>query len=212
MVDKLEIIRLRKHGFTQEAIAKHLGCHRTTVFRTLREFNVAKPAISAEERLNAKLKKNAATGCWEYQGGDGNRGYGQIRINGIKYRAHRVAYSLFVGEIPEGMNVCHKCDNPSCCNPDHLFVGDAAANVADKVRKGRQARGAGLPQTKASPDVLHKCLELKLSGMSNRQIAVVLGLHRTTVENWLKEFGDRSKYVAFLLTRKNLQKEETEDV
>jgi hypothetical protein len=48
---------------------------------------------------------------------------------------------MFVGDIPDGMNVCHHCDNPSCCNPEHLFLGTTFDNVSDKVRKGRQAKG-----------------------------------------------------------------------
>lgn len=62
-------------------------------------------------------------------------------IDGKSLRAHRYAYELLVGEVPSELNVLHHCDNPSCVNPRHLFVGSHADNHADKVSKGRQARG-----------------------------------------------------------------------
>lgn len=79
--------------------------------------------------------------CWIWEKMVTKKGYGTVTYHQKHMRAHRVAYILFRGEIPEGMLVCHKCDNPSCCNPSHLFLGTNADNMKDRDRKKRQCRG-----------------------------------------------------------------------
>jgi len=80
-------------------------------------------------------------GCLEWQGYRETFGYGQIRINGKLYKAHRYAFELAYGPIPEGLVICHRCDNPPCCNPEHLFLGTHADNIADRCAKGRTRTG-----------------------------------------------------------------------
>jgi hypothetical protein len=85
------------------------------------------------------VKKTPGDGCWEWQAARKGPGYGTFRKTkgGPPFNAHRVAYELANGPIPPGMHVCHRCDNPPCCNPAHLFVGTAVDNARDRVAKGR---------------------------------------------------------------------------
>ena len=89
----------------------------------------------------SRVEKGAA--CWEWQRGCDGDGYGAMKVSGRQWGAHRLAWTLTHGPIPEGMFVCHTCDNPPCCNPGHLFLASSAGNVADRVQKDRSARQRG---------------------------------------------------------------------
>jgi hypothetical protein len=79
--------------------------------------------------------------CWEWQGCRHHTGYGVIQYKNKQHRTHRLMYQLFVEEVPNGLLVCHKCDNPPCCNPRHLFVGSYRDNLMDAFKKGRIKTG-----------------------------------------------------------------------
>lgn len=94
----------------------------------------------AAERVARRLVP-AENGCLEFSGARDNRGYGQIGIAHVRYRAHRVAWEGVYGPIPDGLCVLHRCDNPPCCNVAHLFLGTKADNNADMAAKGRARNG-----------------------------------------------------------------------
>jgi hypothetical protein len=79
--------------------------------------------------------------CWVWPYATRGKGYGAVSLNGVDGYAHRFAWTLTNGEIPAGLSVLHRCDNPPCGNPDHLFLGTLADNNRDMVSKGRQASG-----------------------------------------------------------------------
>jgi hypothetical protein len=84
--------------------------------------------------------KIAPTGCWEWQGAMAPHNYGQFGFQGKVVRSSRWSYEYFKGKIPDGMFACHKCDNPPCVNPDHLFIGTMKDNMRDASRKKRLGR------------------------------------------------------------------------
>lgn len=89
------------------------------------------------ERLERYLVR-MPSGCIEWSASRFAQGYGQIKIDGKNRKTHRVAWELVNGPIPDGLMVCHRCDNPPCCNLDHLFLGTAADNTHDMQAKGRR--------------------------------------------------------------------------
>lgn len=93
--------------------------------------------FTLKEQLELRGKRDPETGCLNYRGWINTNGYGRIRIGKKSCGAHRVAYEVFIGPIPEGMLVCHKCDNRRCIEPTHLFLGTHADNTQDMLQKGR---------------------------------------------------------------------------
>lgn len=110
---------------------------------------MARRIVPLLDRLMRHIEPEPNTGCWLWTGAAVRTGYGVIALGrsaeGIDV-AHRVAWRLFRGDIPPGIDVLHKCDVPACCNPDHLFLGDDQANREDMARKGRGRKSlSGLP-------------------------------------------------------------------
>jgi len=97
-----------------------------------------RPSSDERKRFLAKVKI-VQSGCHEWQSAKNWQGYGKLFFRGTNsYPAHRASYALFIGDIPEKSNVLHKCDNKPCVNPNHLFLGSIADNIADMDKKGRR--------------------------------------------------------------------------
>jgi hypothetical protein len=127
--------------------------------------------VPLEERFKAKLApKDPVTGCIEWVG----KGEGQVR-------AHRLAYELKHGPIPPGMKVCHTCDNPPCCNPDHLCLGTQADNIADRDAKGRQAKGENNGFSKLTEADVTEIRRRLANSEVQRKIAKDFGITPTAV-------------------------------
>ena len=134
-------------------------------------------------------------GCWLWTGSLSKSGYGHFTVAGRHTRrAHRVSYAAFKGEIPEGMLVCHRCDTPSCINPDHLFLGTPKENICDAARKGRlkpppssgrlqPGRGNSPIANKLTPDDVRVIRALKGCGLTMTEIGRRFGVSRTAISS-----------------------------
>lgn len=104
------------------------------------------------ERFLSRVPVGDNYQCWEWTGRRNEDGYGMFDFQNTGGYAHRYMWKLHNGEIPDGLVVCHKCDNPPCCNPSHLFLGTVQDNISDRDRKGRTAKHRGVDNGRAVLD------------------------------------------------------------
>jgi DNA-binding XRE family transcriptional regulator len=128
--------------------------------------------------------------CWPWAGGRNKNNYGTLKRKGKNYLAHRIAYTLTYGAIPEDKpHICHACDNPPCVNPRHLWAGTNLDNVKDKIKKGRGAKtysnnGENHWKTKLTATLVREMRDLYNKGNLNAPaIAKIYGINRTTCYN-----------------------------
>ena len=150
------------------------------------------------ERFWSKVDSSAGPdACHPFIGCRNQEGYGGVLVDGISRKAHRIAWELAIGPIPDGLLVLHHCDNPPCCNVRHLWLGTDADNNADMMRKGRNRqqsgdrngsrlhperlrRGANHPKTRLTDEQVREIRALK-DRVSQESVAMIYEIDQTTV-------------------------------
>ena len=175
-----------------------------------------------QDRFWRKVACGRKKDCWLWKLGCTKAGYGQLQIRAVASRpllAHRVAWELTNGAIPDGLHILHRCDNPRCCNPHHLFLGTQRDNNRDRDKKGRVAsgdqngartrpdrnpfvrnRGSGMsgekhPQAKLSDKDVAALLAEKKSGISNAALARKYEISQTHVGRIVRGTSRKTKKV-----------------
>jgi len=147
-------------------------------------------------RFNQRYEVNEETGCWEWTGGGAGDGYGRICIDGESIGAHRFSYSYHNGEIPDGAFICHKCHNPPCVNPDHLYAGDAKSNAQDAIDNGDypDMHGENAGMAKLNDDAVLEIRERYAEGgVSIKELGDEYGVAFTTISHVIN--GTQWKHV-----------------
>ena len=152
-----------------------------------------KRSKTIEKRFWKYVDKRGDDDCWEWTGfklgsyyGGMNIGYTKLEDGTFKNKmalAHRISYEIHFGAIPDGLHVCHHCDNPICVNPNHLFVGTIRDNIADRERKGRGARGSKNGRSKLTESQVVELRKRYANGESQKSLATAFGVTITTINH-----------------------------
>jgi len=137
--------------------------------------------------------------CWIWHGSKNKDNYGVYSANGVTYLAHRLAWLLIKGSIPDGKIIMHSCDNPACCNPEHLSIGTHMDNAIDRLSKNRGAKGESINTAKLTESDVLKIRELFADGVSGLALSVEYDVRPSTIyrisngEYWQHVGGPRTR-------------------
>lgn len=147
------------------------------------------------KRFWDKVDRREVDDCWPWKRFT-HKGYGKFQHNGKSQRAHRVSWQLIHGDIPKGMCVCHRCDNPTCCNPVHLYLGTMADNTKDRDSKGR-----GKPFGHASKTVDGMYRDFSGAGLTRKQGIEISSRYLELISSLSKEYGVTESQISALCTK-----------
>lgn len=136
--------------------------------------------LTADERYEKYVVRS--DGCWGWTGMTDAHGYGTFGHGGKHIRAHRFSYERTNGPIPKGMNACHRCDNPACSNPEHIFIGTQGDNMRDAATKGRVERGSRHHAAKLTESNVQEIRRLRALGVLAKDIAPAFGIAEGTAQ------------------------------
>ena len=149
------------------------------------------PPSNLSVRLWQKIAIAGTDDCWLWTAYRDRRGYGKIGNNGSSYLAHRIVFRLVNGDFPEHLKVCHRCDNPSCCNPNHLFLATQYDNVQDRHLKGHDAhfglKGTAHPLAKLSEEQVREIRKFHKLGVSESKLAIQFSISQSHVSRIIQQ-------------------------
>jgi hypothetical protein len=141
---------------------------------SIRTFGVHSDEL--EQVIYEFTKPIQSTGCWEWQGGKSGDGYGRMYCNGVYEYAHRVSQQLFNGPLtPERPHALHRCDNPPCVCPDHLWAGSASDNARDREAKGRGGSAVQALSADQAAEIVREVTALRAAGFTQAEIGARFG-------------------------------------
>jgi hypothetical protein len=137
---------------------------------------------TADERFWSKVQVGSERECWPWTRAADWFGHGKFKVRSyVTVSAHRFAYEQHYGPIPAGQVIRHICDNPACCNPAHLVVGEHADNVADRVRRNRSANGERNGRAKLNRQQVEVIKQRRANGETLTALGAEYGVHYTTI-------------------------------
>lgn len=149
------------------------------------------PPRDPQEILDGYLPDRPDGECWEWRGGISKDGYGVIHRAGKRRLAHRFTYEQLVGDIPRGKLLRHSCDNPPCCNPEHLTPGTNADNSRDMIERDRSPRGSRHPNARVTEAMVVEMRRKHSDGATMTELARQYGVSLSTASRILRRAGWR---------------------
>lgn len=135
------------------------------------------------DAVMGKIHVNPTTQCWEWTGARDKDGYGVVTVSRKSKRLHRLLFELYYGYIDDDLVMCHECDNPPCCNPEHLFQGTIQDNSDDMVAKGRSLKGERNANTALRQEEAEEIRKMYAEGMKQREIAEMYGMTQQAISS-----------------------------